>query len=959
MAKQFATADGVFNIPGVYAKASVASTPSGLATSGIIVIVGEAAEGADYSAEGSSLRTNTFFGPTDAAQVLAKFGSGPLVDDYLLASAPANDDEITGAPNGFFLLKTNVSIRASLALARPGMSTAYGTLAAKNYGEPGNAVYATSSLAAAEVAPAVSSSFLPVPSTVAAGDLRLRINGGAAQTLAVAAAGTPAALVTGLNTLTDVLGTGGVYRDSLAGLTNTTTLTATVVDGAAGILDVTIGGAASAWVTTPVVGDTVVIPNAALFGSSEASCISGAGSANQGIYRVTAATSATIRIQKVFNLTSLTPTLPVVAVAAAGIGSETTDVLAWSPVSITNISGQTRTILATGNVGVTVTGTAVGAQLSLALTTGAWAATPLAGDLLKIPSTAPAAWLASGANTGWYTVVSATSNTIVLSRLSNGNPASFAATAIAAISDLACKRPAIDGFGKSVEIWDGGGAATPLTTLFKTSAGANVTWISTSLATVLNTSAQEAQVRIDDARGVQSESISAGGDVVLTVGYLGTTATMTIAASTLTTTVAGGTGVNLSINLRNYSTIGELAAFINSQTGYVAAAGNNLFAQQPLMSGTTTLLDQGTYGICSQFGVVKPGRIKRDAWAFWNALETGSVYLQLGNPTSAKATAGLPDVQALSFLSGGARGATTNANITAALRAAERLGLNFVVPAFAQDATADIVAGITDAASTYTIDAIHAAVRTHCLSMSTIKRSRWRQGFLAHEGTFTAARTAASVMASARQAMCFQDTKNQNSAGNIETFQSHGLAALAAGMQAAGFYRSITNKGINTSGILVPDNSFDDQDVDQVEQALQSGLLIAQFQEDGGGFRWVSDQTTYGTDSNFVFNSISLMYNTDLVTATAKTRMQSTVGDSQADVSAASILGSMIAIFADLKRLKLVTASDDAPPGFRNLQVKLIGNAVLISAEVKVTGSIDFIVISFLVSQVQQTATAS
>ena len=46
--------------------------------------------------------------------------------------------------------------------------------------------------------------------------------------------------------------------------------------------------------------------------------------------------------------------------------------------------------------------------------------------------------------------------------------------------------------------------------------------------------------------------MTAGGTVVMLVGYQGTTATLTIAVNsnvpTLTTTVTGGTGVNLSIN---------------------------------------------------------------------------------------------------------------------------------------------------------------------------------------------------------------------------------------------------------------------------------------------------------------------------------------------------------------------------------------------------------------------------
>ena len=56
----------------------------------------------------------------------------------------------------------------------------------------------------------------------------------------------------------------------------------------------------------------------------------------------------------------------------------------------------------------------------------------------------------------------------------------------------------------------------------------------------------------------------------LTLTYNGTSATVTIQTKTLTTSVAGGTGGALSVNLGSY-TISSLVTYLNSQTGYTAS----------------------------------------------------------------------------------------------------------------------------------------------------------------------------------------------------------------------------------------------------------------------------------------------------------------------------------------------------------------------------------------------------
>jgi hypothetical protein len=61
---------------------------------------------------------------------------------------------------------------------------------------------------------------------------------------------------------------------------------------------------------------------------------------------------------------------------------------------------------------------------------------------------------------------------------------------------------------------------------------------------------------------------------------------------------------------------------------------------------------------------------------------------------------------------------------------------------------------------------------------------------------------------------------------------------------------------------------------------------------------------------------------------------------------------------SDFFRLKLIASSDDALKGYRNVLVQISGPVRKVSLEVKLAGAIYFIPISFLVSQVSQTAGA-
>jgi len=610
----------------------------------------------------------------------------------------------------------------------------------------------------------------------------------------------------------------------------------------------------------------------------------------------------------------------------------------------------------------------------------AWDVTPTVGDTVVIPALSAAAG-AGNANVGAYVVTAATASVLSLTKLSDVNkpglvigtvtaPVSGGPFAIAsATNDLVAYAPvtittvaaaAINGVGKSLEIAETATGTDLLSRCTYALSATPVSWVSKTGAGVIIASSAEAEASINLARisdGVD-EDISAGGDVGLTISYQGTSCTLTITSTALTTTKVGGSGAHLSLLLADFATIGDLATYINAQTGYSAAAATASVGQL-----APTCLDRVTAVDIGSTWNARNGRIKTDAYAMFNAISS-SPTVQLGL-VAARAGLGLPAVNAtVTYFAGGTKGSTTNALISSAIDALANQEVNFVVPLFSQDATTDIAAGLTqgldsvngEVASTYTVDAINALAKSHALAMSKLKKRKNRQCVVSKRSSFINAKTAASNLATPRTACTFQDVKAVNSAGNLIQFQPWMAACNAVGMQVAGFYRSITHKFANVSGIIQAAADFNDKDDDQMEEALLAGLMPLK-RHPNGGFYWVCDQTTYTKDSNFVYNSMQAIYSADVVAMTTAQRMEDAfIGSSTSDFTASVALAYLKSIMKDMKDLKLIAASDDAPAGYKNAKITLNGPVMLVEIEIKLASEILFCSISFLVSQVTQTA---
>lgn len=854
MAKSLTTLDGTITIPSAKAKYVVRSNPSGLASTGILMIVGEADKGPAFSVE-ADLEETAAFGPDQAADVIAKYGSGPIVDAFLGAAVPSNDQDITGSFTSAILVKTNASTKASatLYMTDGGSTSTYGLLADKSYGQSGNLNAWQVTADSSETLPTTGAfTYIPgVDPTGGADDdfvVGFRVNGGALVSATVLTTALPSAFVSAVNGLTGVGCTGGANRNALT-VAGTLAVDANPSGAGASVILVT---RSVAWAVTPSVGDTLLIP--------EGSAIAGASNVNVGAYVVTAVSSTTATATKLSDYDKTTPApaygtvTPPADVTAQAVAA-VTDVSFWSPVTIS--VDETSNAIQQG----------VGKSLEICeLTTG--------DDLLSR-----------------YAYLK--------------------------------------------------GTTTP------------VSWISKAAGAKLLVSASEYKVKLALARAQDgiSESLTAGGDIGLKLSYDGTTATVSVSATTLSTTVTDGAGSDLSIKLADYRTLTDLAGYINSLPGYKCSAGSAALGNLP-----PSALDRVTAkGICTEFGEYN-GRLKVDAYKLFKAISDSSTVAQLG-ATPARAALGLPDVTAaVAYMAGGSKGGTSDADVTAAYAACENVEGNFLVPCFSRDATLDIADGLTDSASTYTIAAVNAGAKSHVLAQSAYLVQKNRQAIISLADTFVNQQAAASDTASFRCVMAFQDCKAQDSAGNLVTFLPWMTAAKAAGMQAAGGYRNIENKLLNISGFVHRAGDFNAKSDGQVSQALLAGLMPLR-RDPAGGFIVASDQTTYGRDDNFVFNSMQAVYAADTISRTLSKKMgRAFVGKSVADTSATLAASFVESVMSELLALKLIAPSDDALRGFKNLKVRISGNVMRVVLEVKLATALDFITIDFAVTPVVQTA---
>jgi hypothetical protein len=463
-------------------------------------------------------------------------------------------------------------------------------------------------------------------------------------------------------------------------------------------------------------------------------------------------------------------------------------------------------------------------------------------------------------------------------------------------------------------------------------------------------------IALNQKRDLLVEEETVGGNVVLSIGR-DTTGGATSASVSVTTnkiTLTDSVG-SIEFDKAAFVTIKQLAESISLQPGWSASVATPVYNQL----GLDSLDLVSAVGALGATGV-KPARLKKDAMEVQDLFEQSNV-AGLVNA----ATKGLPAALSETLLGGGAKGGTLTTDVVNALSKFEKFHVNSVIPLFSRNATSDIADNLTDASSTYTIDGIHQAVKTHLSLMKTTKKKSERQGYLSVKASYSDCKDKVGNMADARVQMVVQDIRQANAQGVIKWFQPWALSCLMAGSRGgAPIGLPLTFKFMNCSGIRQTAQSMNTPEADivvdfdpdtQYDDAIQSGISFLEAPRTGG-FRVVVDNTTYGVDDNWVWNRANVIYAADVVAYNFRNTMELRYVGVKNTLRAAEVQSTAESVLATFLAQGITVSTADAPQGFKGLSVRIEGNTIYISVTIKLVEGIDFVLADISLQRASQTA---
>lgn len=456
----------------------------------------------------------------------------------------------------------------------------------------------------------------------------------------------------------------------------------------------------------------------------------------------------------------------------------------------------------------------------------------------------------------------------------------------------------------------------------------------------VNVNARIVTVTKNTEREVLSENPYDAWLVIQYVGA-GSAATLTIQSGVLATTVTGAAPDNLSISLAGKS-LQALVDLIDAHAAYTCTTTLKLASarQSVDLDPISTALDILTTS----------KTLRAQQKELLDIINTESSLITATRVTNVEGTIA---ALAKTFMTGAAKGASTNTNFQSGFDALLPLRCNTVVPLLSRDASVLIPLGETDAASTFTADAVNLQAVTHCITASNVKNRSERNCYVSVKRSFASSRDAAKDLNHERASMLFQDVEVLGADGNLKFLDPWAASCILAGIQAGTDPGTpATFKFINANGIRHQDYKFS-----QVELAIQDGLLPME-EVDSGGFRIVVHNATYSADANFVFNRPSVLFAADTVAYNLRSQLEAIfVGNKARTGSAEAIKNTIIAIMSRFLAAELIVGDDtNNGLGWKDLVVTVSGNSALVDITITPVQGIDFILNRITLDNIRQSA---
>lgn len=480
---------------------------------------------------------------------------------------------------------------------------------------------------------------------------------------------------------------------------------------------------------------------------------------------------------------------------------------------------------------------------------------------------------------------------------------------------------------------------TTLFNLLSRNYGSDENLISVKIeAGVIDASARIITIQKGTAKEVLSENKN---ETILTITYTGAelTADLTVTASALVVS-AGPDALNIPLAGKS---VQDLVDIIDNTANYSAVTTVKLAnaRQASDLDPVTTAVDL-TGG---------PAMLKAAQKELLDIINAES---SLVSATRVAGVQGQAAVLAKTFMAGGARGASTNSNFQTGFDALLAARCNIVVPLVSQDATALATLGETDAASTFTVDAINLQAVAHCILASNTENRSERNCYISRKDTFANMQDKARDINHERASMLFQSVEVVGADGDLKVVDPWGASCLLAGIQAG------TPVGTPATFKLINVNSISHASYNpktQVNLAIDAGLLPLE-ERDQGGFRVVVQNSTYSSDANFVFNRPSVLAASDTVAYNLRQQLEDIFCGNKARTGTAdAIRNTIIGIMTTFLNDELIVGDDtNEGLGWKDLTVTIDGNAALIDVTITPVQGIDFILATITLDNIRQTA---
>jgi hypothetical protein len=385
--------------------------------------------------------------------------------------------------------------------------------------------------------------------------------------------------------------------------------------------------------------------------------------------------------------------------------------------------------------------------------------------------------------------------------------------------------------------------------------------------------------------------------------------TMTIVNNATTHTLVTSAG-GLSLDLTAYATIGDLVAYIASQTGFTCTIIPGAESLSPLT------LDQVTAQSIAIAYIAEA-----DMYAIINTINSYSA-LCTASDVSAATGIGIPDNSTIAYLTSGSNGTYTNTEWTTALLALEAQDIQFI--------------STPDPATT-----VAAAIKTHCVLMSSVTKRKERQFLLgATWGEVAAASiTNAQALNSFHGLYVVNGGTARNISGVITNFDASYVGCMLMGMKCAGAINMpLTAKELNLISLeaALPDST--------VENLLANGCCVINY--DGNRIPAVVRQlNTYQTD-DLKYNEFSMVTEMFFASRDLRKQLQDLfTGNPMIRTTLGVLSGAVkdkLQQYVDLG----IFVADSLNRTFWNVIVSVKGDTVTVDYDANITAPINFIFVT-------------